>query len=97
MHQQFIEVVKEGRGERLKIDEQTFSGLFWSGEEAVERGLADGLASSSQVAREMIGAETIVDFTPSEDLFDRLAKRVGAGAAAYLAPLFGLQGTPLPR
>jgi protease IV len=97
MHQQFIQVVKDGRGERLKIDEQTFSGLFWSGEEAVERGLADALGSTSLVAREVIGAEKIIDFTPAEDLFDRLAKRVGAGAAAYLAPLAGLEGMPLPR
>jgi len=97
IHQQFIRVVKEGRGERLKIDELTFSGLFWSGEEAVERGLADGLGSTSYVARELIKAEEIVDYTPSEDMFERFAKRIGAGAAAHLAPLLGLDRLPLPR
>jgi len=101
IHQQFIQVVKEGRGDRLKIDDQTFSGLFWSGEEAVERGLADGLGSSSYVARELFKAEEIVDFTPEEDVLDRLAKRIGAGAATQLAPLFGLGGgnggVPLPH
>ncbi len=96
MHAQFIEVVKKGRGERLKGSDEIFSGLFWNGEESVELGLADELGSSSYVAREVIGAEEIVDFTPEEDLAERLAKRLGAGVATAWAKLFGLSGeTPL--
>ena len=96
IHRQFIEVVKQGRGERLKQDEQIFSGLFWTGEESIELGLADALGSASHVAREVIGAEEMVDYTAKEDLFERLAKRVGAGAASTLAALLG-GGNPLLR
>ncbi|KZZ33060.1 S49 family peptidase, partial [Oleiphilus sp. HI0086] len=63
-HQQFIAKVKEGRGERLKVDEEIFSGLIWSGEQALEKGLVDGLGSAGYVAREVVGAEEIIDFTP---------------------------------
>ncbi len=91
IHRQFIEVVKQGRGERLKQGEQIFSGLFWTGEESIELGLADALGSSSYVAREVIGAEEMVDFTSREDVFERLAKRVGAGAASTLAALLGIE------
>ncbi len=90
IHRQFIKTVREGRGERLKENEQTFSGLIWSGEESVRLGLADGLGSSSYVARELIGVEEIVDFTPSDDIIERFAKRIGAGAASYLSSSAGI-------
>lgn len=82
LHQQFIDAVKEGRGERLRGGDELFSGLFWSGREAVELGLVDELGSSSAVARDVIGAETIVDYTSKPDLFDDLLRRVGASVAA---------------
>ena len=90
IHRQFIEAVKQGRGERLKPDELIFSGLFWTGEKSIELGLADALGSSSYVAREVIGAEEMVDFTQEEDVFERLAKRIGAGAASSMARLLGI-------
>lgn len=95
IHQQFINAVKEGRGERLKESEDIFSGLFWSGETSIAMGLADGLGSSSYVARELIGAETLVDYTRADDLLDRLAKRIGVGAAAFISNSTGLNG-PAP-
>ncbi|MES9845664.1 MAG: signal peptide peptidase SppA [Candidatus Sedimenticola sp. PURPLELP] len=94
IHQQFIDTVKAGRGDRLKDDEKLFSGLFWTGEESVELGLADGIGSSSYVARELIGAEDIVDFTPAEDLLDRLARRVGVGAASTFSNTLGIGSVP---
>lgn len=77
IHQQFIDVVKAGRGERLKNDAEIFSGLFWSGEQALELGLVDGLANSSTVARDIIGAEDIVDYTPRPSYLDRFAGSLG--------------------
>ncbi len=97
LHQQFIDVVKRGRGDRLKGGEKLFSGLFWSGEESLKLGLVDGLGSSSHVAREIIGAEEIIDFTPAEDLFEKLAQRVGAGVADTLARVSGLGWAPQLR
>ncbi len=90
LHQQFIRVVKEGRGQRLKGGDELYSGLFWSGEEGVALGLADGLGSAGYVARELIGAEEVVDFTHKRDLWDTLAERLGAGATEALARLTGL-------
>ncbi len=78
IHQQFIDVVKNGRGDKLQDDSSLFSGLLWTGEESVELGLVDGLASSSQVAREMIEAEDIIDYTHREYFLDRFAKQMGA-------------------
>ncbi|MCB4811858.1 S49 family peptidase [Methylovorus menthalis] len=78
IHQQFIAVVREGRGKRLKETDDTFSGLFWSGETSVQMGLADGFGSSDYVAREIIKQEKIVDFTAREGLADKFAKRIGA-------------------
>ena len=92
IHQQFIEVVREGRGERLiGPDEKVFSGLFWTGEQGMELGLIDGFGSSSYVARELIGAEEIVDFTPDEDLLERLSKRLGAGIGTAFGRVLGLE------
>jgi len=94
IHQQFIDTVKQGRGDRLKVDDEIFSGLFWTGEESIALGLADELGSSSYVAREVIGAEDIVDYTTTEDLIERFAKRVGAGAASTLARIWGVGPGP---
>jgi len=90
IHQQFIDTVKQGRGERLKQDDKIFSGLFWTGEESITLGLADALGSSSYVAREIIGAENIVDFTKGEDMFELFAKKMGAGAASAFSGAVGL-------
>lgn len=78
IHQQFIKVVRQGRGKALKESPDTFSGLFWNGEEAINQGLADQLGSLDQVAREVVEAEDIVDYTQKENLAERLAKRFGA-------------------
>jgi protease IV len=78
IHQQFIDVVKNGRGDRLIDDEKLFSGLIWSGQESIKLGLVDELASASQVARDVIGAEDIVDFTKRENYLDRFAKQMGS-------------------
>jgi protease IV len=78
IHRQFIAVVKEGRGERLKETPDTFSGMFWNGEEAVKLGLADHLGNLDYVAREVVKAEEIVDYTPRDNVAERLAKRFGA-------------------
>jgi protease IV len=82
IHQQFINVVKEGRGERLKETPETFSGLFWNGEEAVKQGLVDGIGTLDYVAREIIKAEEIIDYTPRDNVAERLAKRFGASIGA---------------
>ncbi len=97
IHQQFIAVVREGRGERLKENDETFSGLFWTGAESIEMGLADQVGSAGFVAREVIEAEDIVDYSVREDLFQRLAKQMGAGAAAYLAQVAGWGSAPVMR
>lgn len=93
LHEQFIGVVKEGRGERLKGGEELFSGLFWSGEQGIELGLIDELGSSGYVAREVIGADKIVEYTTKKDLIERLGDRLGASFAAGLGALFA---TDLP-
>ncbi len=83
IHDQFIEAVKQGRGDRLGADppDELFSGLIWTGAEAVDNGLVDDLASPSHVAREVIGAERMIDYTPQKDLFQRFSERVGATIA----------------
>ncbi len=89
-HQQFINVVKEGRGERLQNNPDIFSGLFWTGEDAVKLGLIDGLGSDAYVARELIKAEEMVDFTMEKDLIQRLSERVETS----LQSLISLDATP---
>ncbi|HUX89849.1 MAG TPA: S49 family peptidase [Gallionellaceae bacterium] len=84
IHQQFISVVRDGRGKRLKETPEIFSGLFWSGQKSIELGLADEIGSLGSVARDVIKAENIVDFTTRDGLADRLAKRFGAGVASAL-------------
>jgi len=78
IHQQFIAVVRQGRGKALKESPDTFSGLFWNGEQAIKLGLADRTGSLDQVARDVVKAEDIVDYTEKENLAERLAKRFGA-------------------
>jgi protease-4 len=78
IHDQFIAVVREGRGSRLKETPEIFSGLFWSGETSIELGLADGYGSTEYVAREVIKQDNIVDFTTHEGFADKFAKRIGA-------------------
>jgi len=78
IHQQFIDVVKAGRGTRLKETPEMFSGLFWSGQQAVELGLADRLGNLDFVAREVVKAEELVDYTRRDNVAERLAKRFGA-------------------
>jgi protease-4 len=96
-HKQFIDSVKKGRGERLKVEEnpQLFSGLIWSGEQALQLGLVDALGSSSYVAREVVGAKDIVDFTRKENPFDRFTKKLGTSVAERLALWMGFQGPAL--
>ena len=96
IHQQFIAVVREGRGKRLKEMPDTFSGLIWSGQKSIELGLADGLGSLDQVARDVIKAEDIVDFTQKENLAEKFARRLGTAAAQALADL-ALRAGPVPR
>ena len=78
IHQQFISVVKAGRGQRLKETPEMFSGLFWSGQQAVELGLADQLGNLDYVAREVVKAEEIIDYTRRDNVAERLAKKFGA-------------------
>ena len=87
-HQQFIEAVKQGRGDRLKDDERLFSGLVWSGEQAVGLGLIDVLGSASYVARQIVGQDNIVDYSrkksPWQDIVDQLGVAVGEGVTSQV-------------
>src|SRR5687767_7083333 len=89
IHQQFINVVREGRGKRLKESPEMFSGLLWVGQKSIDLGLADAYGGVDYVAREVIQAEDIVDFTPHENVAERLAKKFGAAMGESLAR-FGL-------
>jgi protease-4 len=82
IHQQFIDVVRKGRGARLKETPETFSGLFWSGSKAVEMGLADGYGTVDSVARDVLKQEDIVDYTKSEGLPERVLKKFGVAMGA---------------
>ena len=84
VHQQFITVVREGRGSRLKESPEIFSGLFWNGESSVKLGLADAIGNYDFVAREIIKADTIVDFTTYESFADRFARKFGASIGALM-------------
>lgn len=96
-HQQFINSVKKGRGDRLKVAEnpELFSGLVWSGEQALQLGLVDALGSTSYVAREVIGEKNLVDFTVQDSPLDRFAKKIGASVAQNLAVWMGFEGPSL--
>ena len=91
VYRQFMDTVKAGRGNRLKQDERIFSGLVWTGEESVELGLVDGLGSASFVAREIIGAEEIVDYTIHETYFDQFARKLGTAVAGVLSEKYQLR------
>jgi protease-4 len=82
IHQQFIAVVKEGRGKRLKDAPELFSGRIWNGEQAVKIGLADGYGTVESVARDIFKAPDILDYTMKENFAERVAKRFGAEAGA---------------
>ncbi|MGE5320627.1 MAG: S49 family peptidase [Hyphomicrobiaceae bacterium] len=92
VHKQFIDVVRKGRGKRLKDDPDLFSGLMWTGEQAVALGLADAYGSVGYVAREVIKAEDVKDFTVKQTLAERLARRFGADVADSLAGALGSLG-----
>lgn len=96
-HRQFIASVKQGRGERLKDKEhpELFSGLVWSGEQALQLGLIDGLGSTSSVARDVIGEKELADFTVQESPLDRFSKRLGTSMAERIAMWMGFQGPVL--
>ncbi len=91
-HRQFIAAVEHGRGDRLKTKDhpELFSGLVWSGDQAMGLGLVDKLGDVDYVARDVVGAEKIVDFTPRGNAFDRFANRVGASFAGEIAMTMGL-------
>ena len=93
IHQQFIDVVRKGRGERLKETPDMYSGLVWSGARSIELGLADAYGSTDYVAREIIKAENIIDYTPRDDLASRLADKLGIGMAKALKPLISGETT----
>ncbi len=97
LHGQFIEAVKQGRGDRLKGGDELFSGLFWSGQKSVELGLSDGIGSSSYVARELIGAEDMVEYTKKQDLLERFADRLGTSIAGTLVRMTGIETMPALR
>jgi protease-4 len=91
IHAQFIQVVREGRGQRLKETPEMFSGLIWSGSKSIELGLVDGYGSVESVARDLVKVEDVMDFTPKENFADRLAKTVGASAGTSLGSWLGLK------
>ncbi|MBC6958195.1 MAG: S49 family peptidase [Lautropia sp.] len=89
IHKQFIEVVRTGRGERLKDSPELFSGLVWTGARSVEMGLADALGSVDSVARDVVKAAEVVDFSTRKNLAERLARRFGAAAGETMAAVLG--------
>ncbi len=94
VHQQFIDDVKAGRGDRLVNDPALFSGLFWSGEQALDLGLVDGLKSSSQLAREL-GYPDLVDFTPRKSPLEQFARQLGASIGNTMVRAMGVDGLQL--
>jgi protease-4 len=96
IHQQFIKVVRQGRGNRLKESPEMFSGLVWTGERSVELGLADALGSTDSVARDVIKAEKLVNFTPDENVFERFSKSFGASAGEALGRGLATISAPSP-
>ena len=84
VHNQFIDVVKKGRGNKLAQNPEIFSGLFWSGESAIKLGLADNYGDIDLVAREIVGHEKVVDFTTQSNFADRFAKKLGASIGSTL-------------
>lgn len=93
VHQQFISAVKAGRGDRLKENPDMFSGLVWTGEEGVKQGIVDGVGNQDNVAKDLIGAETLVDFSRQEHLLDKIAGKLGASFGHAVGSL--IQGVSL--
>ncbi len=85
IHQQFIDAVKTGRGKRLKPSPEVFSGLFWTGNKAIALGLADGLGTVDSIARDVLKAEDLIDYTVREGLSDRVLKKFGAAVGESMA------------
>lgn len=83
IHQIFIDAVKQGRGTKLANESDLFSGRYWIGQDALKLGLIDGYGSVSSVARDQYKSENLVDFTPEQDPFDKVAKKFGVGLADY--------------
>jgi len=96
IHQQFIDTVREGRGDRLKETPEMFSGLIWTGQKGIELGLVDALGTLDYVARDVVKAEEIVDYTQKENIAERIVKRFGASMAGALAEL-AVRERPLLR
>ena len=96
IHQQFVKVVRQGRGARLKEAPDTFSGLIWTGEKSVELGLADALGGLEYVARDVIKAERVVDYSPKDNIFETLTERFGSrfGAALGRAAIDSVGSAP---
>ena len=95
IHQQFIDAVKQGRGDALKKNQEIFSGLFWTGAKAKELGLIDEFGSAGSVARDVLEAEEIVDYTVQETLLKRLAGRIGMSMGRSVTSELGLRGPVL--
>lgn len=91
VHQQFIDKVKAGRGSRLKINNETFSGLFWTGEQAITMGLIDGFGSSEDVGRDVIKIKESVDYTAQGNVLEQFAKKLGAEVAVQLPAALGIK------
>ena len=89
VHQQFIDAVKQGRGDRLKDNPDLFSGLVWTGQDSIKLGLADEVGNAREVAENVIGAKETVNFTPKERLLDRISQRLGASLGAALQSAIG--------
>ena len=89
VHQHFINAVKQGRGDKLSEHADLFSGLIWTGEKAIELGLVDDYGTTKSVARDVIGAETLVDFTPKNALLERIADRIGASVTENIWRFLG--------
>jgi protease-4 len=96
IHRQFIDDVRQGRGKRLKETPEIFSGLIWTGQQSLELGLADGYGTLHSVARDVIKAENVVDYTQKENLAEKFARRFGASAASALAE-FAVRDEPVLR
>jgi len=92
IHDQFVTAVRDGRGERLKETSDMFSGIIWTGAKSIELGLTDALGSLDTVAREVIKAEDIVDFTQKENIAEKFARRFGVGVASGLAEILARSG-----
>ena len=95
IHDQFIAAVREGRGKRLKETPDMFSGLIWTGTKSIELGLADAVGGLDYVAREVIKAEDIVDYTQKDNIAEKFARRFGAGAMSSLLEFAARSGLEL--